>query len=29
VDLLTRGMTVQGRDLVAKLVEELASYNVH
>ena len=29
VDLLTRGMTAQGRDLVAKLVEELASYNVH
>lgn len=29
VDLLTRGMGVQGRDLVAKLVEELARLNVH
>lgn len=29
VDLLTRGMTAQGRDLVVKLVEELASYSVH
>ena len=29
VDLLTRGMSANGRDLIAKLVDELARYNVH
>lgn len=29
VDLLTHGMTAQGRDLVAKLVQELTRFNVH
>lgn len=29
VDLLTLGMSAQGRDLVAKLVQELARFNVH
>lgn len=29
VDLLTRGMSASGRDLVTKLVDELARYNVH